>query len=133
METFKDYSRYLTIPYKVRGRDFDGVDCWGLVRLFLLNEFGIEIDNYLQYSVKNLEEVKQVAKEEKKKWIKVEIPQPGDVAEIRTFESDFHVGVIAHPGYLLHIYNERFSEMSKVGSPLLKRAIKDYWRHRGVQ
>lgn len=132
MET-KDYSRYMAIPYKVRGRDFNGCDCWGLVRLFLLNEFGIEIGNHSEYCYKDTEEIKRVVEEEKKKWDRVDVSRLGDVAEIQILKRDFHVGVLCHPGYILHICNERFSEMNKIDSPLLKRGIKAYWRYKGTQ
>jgi cell wall-associated NlpC family hydrolase len=128
----KDYSKYLAIPYKERGRDFKGVDCWGLVRLFLLNEFKIEIGNFNQYSVANLEEVKQVAEIEKKNWITVQSPEVGDVAEIQMTKRGWHVGVIVHPGLILHISNDRFSEMSTLTSPLICRSIKGYWRYNAL-
>jgi len=127
----KDYSKYLAIPYRERGRDFNGCDCWGLVRLFLKNEFGIELDSYTEYSVANIEEVKQVAEIEKGNWVRVEAPEPGDVVEIQILKRDYHVGVIPHPGYVLHVCNERFSEMNLLTHPLLKRNVKGFWRHKG--
>ncbi len=35
--------RYLGIPYREGGRGWDGCDCWGLVRLILLEERGIAL------------------------------------------------------------------------------------------
>lgn len=129
-----DYSKYLGIPYQAGGRDFQHCDCWGLVRLFLLNEFEIEIGNYYEYSVDNLDEIKQIiekVKKEKKEWIQVEEPQPGDILWIQTLKRDFHVGVVVHLGYILHVCNERFSEINKFTHPLILRSVKQkrFWRH----
>jgi len=127
-----DYSKYLGIPYRARGRDFHHCDCWGLVRLFLKGEYGIELDNFTQYSVDNLEEVKRIAEEEKENWIKVEVPDVGDVVELKIMKRDWHVGIIPFHGYVLHICNNRFSQMDKITSPLICRNIKGYWRHRDL-
>jgi cell wall-associated NlpC family hydrolase len=44
-QTF-NISKYLAIPYKDRGNSFDGVDCYGLLKLFYKEEFGIELIDY---------------------------------------------------------------------------------------
>ena len=38
--------KYYEIPYKPRGRDFDGCDCWGFALLFLKEEAGIKVMDY---------------------------------------------------------------------------------------
>jgi len=42
-----DFSKYVDIPYKHRGRDFDGCDCLGLVVLMYKEERGIILPDYL--------------------------------------------------------------------------------------
>lgn len=45
-----DYTKYLSIPYKINGCGWNGADCWGLVKIIAKEEFGIELPN--QYSMK---------------------------------------------------------------------------------
>lgn len=37
------FEKYLSIPYRAGGRDWSGCDCYGLVRLILKEEKGIEL------------------------------------------------------------------------------------------
>lgn len=45
------YSKYIGIPYVIRGRTIKGLDCWGLPILLYRELFGVELldfDNYEQ-------------------------------------------------------------------------------------
>ena len=43
------FETYLGIPWKVAGRDRDGLDCWGLVYLFYKERFGIALPTGLGF------------------------------------------------------------------------------------
>ena len=39
-------SRFIGIPFKVGGEDFEGCDCWGLVKLYFKQVLDIDIPDY---------------------------------------------------------------------------------------
>lgn len=41
-----DLYTYLKIPFKHQGRDFNGADCFGMLRLFYLYELGVDLPDY---------------------------------------------------------------------------------------
>lgn len=41
-----DIIKYLGIPFLHKGRDHNGIDCYGLIVLFYWQEFGIKIPDY---------------------------------------------------------------------------------------
>lgn len=47
----KDITRYIGAPYKSGGTSLeDGVDCYSLVKIFLKNEYGIDLPNCNHFS-----------------------------------------------------------------------------------
>lgn len=51
------FERYITIPFESKGRDFKGVDCWGLVCLIYMTELNIELPTYGEISATDLASV----------------------------------------------------------------------------
>lgn len=66
------YTKYVGIPFVEKGRDENGCDCWGLVRLIYKNELGIDLPDYLDcYETTNdREKLSSVIKEQtEKNWV----------------------------------------------------------------
>jgi cell wall-associated NlpC family hydrolase len=128
--------KYLGIPFKDKGRDFSGCDCWGLVRLFLLGEFGIEIDSLWESYAhcRDIESIKKLVEEEKTRWMPVEGPEnKGDVLDLSLSKRDFHVGVLAAPGRILHVERGGFSRLDPETSQMICRRVRGRWRHAALR
>ena len=49
----EEFNSYVGLPWREHGRDRDGVDCWGVLRLIYLERLGIELPSYhSQYSTR---------------------------------------------------------------------------------
>lgn len=97
----KDVSKYLGIPYKKGGRDRGGVDCWGLVRLFYDQEYGVLLPAYIDHGGRREEYIRKGIEELAAEA--VTDPQEGDLVVISVGGRPSHVGVWLDGGKVLHI------------------------------
>lgn len=99
--------KYMNIPFKEKGRDFDGCDCWGLIRLIYKNELGIELPNYLEcYNTTNdREQLSKVISEESNiHWIHPAFgyEKEFDVVILNMRGVPMHIGIVTKSGFMLH-------------------------------
>jgi cell wall-associated NlpC family hydrolase len=114
-----DYSKYIGIPFKYGGRDYNVLDCYGLVMLLYKEIHGIIIDDVT--SPEYLADIHNLVAVEKLKWEACE-PEVGAVIvfSIR--------GYGAHVGY--YIGNDRFIHTwEKTGGVTIERFSLS-WKHR---
>ena len=98
--------KYFDLPFKERGRDFDGVDCWGLVRLVYQNEFMIELKDLSEGYVTTKDDcLADIVKREAEGWkpIKSGFEKAGDVVVLRLRNEPIHVGIVLDGKRFLHI------------------------------
>jgi len=112
--TTKTLEDFIGIPWKVGGRDFDGVDCGGLCMLAGKLLFGIYIPDIWRYDETNNLKVAQTAFS----WLsnsasKVEEPVNGDIVVFRTPNGYLHYGIVIN-GRMLHISEASKSKLSRV-------------------
>jgi cell wall-associated NlpC family hydrolase len=125
--------RYVGIPWRLRGRDFDGCDCWGIVWLVFKHELGIELPSYTDHylSVEDKKAIAALIARERSPWR--EIDKGGerrfDAAILRNDSSHSHIGLITRRGRLLHIFEGRASEVVSYDEGLFKRQIIGFFRH----
>ncbi len=90
------------------GRDINGLDCWGLVRMIYKDQFDIELPSYVdQYNAddthSSLAELIAISKES---WTKTDNPVVGDVLLLRAEGSLSHVGVVISPTHFIHVIED---------------------------
>ena len=128
---YKWVGKYIGIPFVSNGRTLEGCDCYGLVRLVLHNEYGIELpelsDNYnddLNYKETArlfADNVPVLAAE------KINKPEEKAVVIITEHGVPAHVGIVAGNGYILHTGNKTGSVCQRESHPGLRGRIEGYY------
>lgn len=103
---------YIGIPWRDTGRDRSGCDCWGLARLVLWERFGIEVPLYAGVGYETHDNdalAKLIADERDAAWARAWRPilvaeaRAGDLILLAMEKRPIHLGLVAAPGWMLHI------------------------------
>lgn len=92
------------IPFKEKGRDAAGLDCWGLVRLIYKNELDIDLPDYLDVyeTTEDRDALSKKIREESESWLLPETPQEFDVAILNMRGVPMHVGIVTKKNHMIH-------------------------------
>jgi len=73
-------NKYVGIPYKQKGRDLNGIDCWGLLRLVYSEEFKINLPSFASdYTEDDTKRIQDLIAQYKEGWEQLDKPEPGCV------------------------------------------------------
>lgn len=101
-----DWGALVGIPFREKGRDRAGCDCWGCVRLAFLEGKGIELPSYEEgyASIADRAEIRRLFDGAKTAWLRVPHGEerPFDVLLMTILRTD-HVGIVVRPGLMLHM------------------------------
>lgn len=101
-------AKYINVPYLDGGRNRNGVDCWGLVRLVYASELNIDLPSYGEISAEDLIKVARNidAGKDGETWVDVaaEETREFDVCVMRFAGTKRvgHVGIVTPHG-ILHV------------------------------
>jgi len=124
--------KYIGIPFASNGRTTDGCDCYGLVRLVLRNEYGVDLpllsDDYTD--ALNAAETARLFAENLPVLAgeKTAGPQEGAVAVITEHGRPAHIGIVAGGGCILHTGIKTGSVCQRETHPGLRGRIEGYYR-----
>lgn len=123
-----DYSKYVGIPYRPRGRDVDGMDCWGLVWHVYVHLYNIELP-HIEYT----EDYKITSHiplhEMYKMFEEVSEVQEGDIILLQSLGRDTHVAVAIDGLNMLHSEKEHTtSSVERIRSPRWASKISKIYR-----
>jgi cell wall-associated NlpC family hydrolase len=101
-------STIIDVPYVLGGRDYNGMDCWGLVVLAYAYFYNIDIPEYretaFQYNrggltAKDIQDhINTTAP-----FFEVETPEFGDFVLINIYGNPVHIGFMVDESNMLHI------------------------------
>lgn len=120
---------YIGIPFVDGGRDRDGLDCWGLVKLIFKDKHGIELPDF-DISAKDPRAINGAMEDGKADWMYIPRPEliGGEVLAMSL--SQKHMNFITHVGYhigygkFLHIMDKSKSIISSMTDPMWSSRIR---------
>lgn len=126
----------MIIPFADFGRDWDGCDCWGIVRLIYKEELGIELGLYGGITVHDvMKVVRNFNREFRENWSKVSEPVAFDVAAMvnesgsRAFA---HCGIMLSDSVLLHMRDGAGIITGNICEPGVSNQILGFYRYGAV-
>lgn len=125
-------AKYVGLPFVDFGRDFTGVDCWGLVRLVLMEEAHIDVPTYGEISAHDLIKVTQTISSESS----IDPWRPVQRNELQAFDlalmrgRPMHVGIMADAKHLLHVEEKICAVFLPLTHPSVSGRLLRFIRHR---
>ena len=123
--------RYIGVPYLEHGRDLAGCDCWGLVRLVLAQQWGVDVPSLTSdYEAVSAATTAALIDEQSAaiNAEKVTDPRPGDIAVIRVVGVPSHVGIVVAPGFVLHVKRGTEALVERLDSPAIVNRLEGFYR-----
>lgn len=125
-----NFEKYIGIPYAEKGRDENGIDCWGLVRLIYKNELDINLPSFSsEYQASDNDRLEQLFAQYKEGWQPVDSPEVGDVVIFRIFGYESHIGVCIGDNKFLHVREARDSVIESLDNPKWSRRITGFFKY----
>jgi len=128
-----DTSKYIGIPFKPHGRDRDGLDCWGLLRLIYYEELGIDLPSYIANysSTEDQHELSRLIREEMGPWFEIPMTKelPLDAVLLRLKGEPMHLGIVARGGFMIHVMKGINTCLERYWSPVWAKRIVGFFRH----
>jgi len=123
-----NFSKYIGLPYKNLGRDFSGVDCYGIAVLVFKNELGIDLPDFtdLLYSKDRfdiLSKEDHILNSIGLQWISVD--EPYKIFDGLIFNSNKDLRLTNHIG--LYIGNEKFIHIVVDSTSMVSKLDDPFW------
>lgn len=123
-------NKYIGIPYTAGGRDENGIDCWGLVRLVYKNEFNIQLPGFEdQYLESDSERTQELIAQYREGWEAVEVPTEGCVILLRVMGHVSHIGIMINNHQFLHAQRGSGSSIQDIEGTRWKDRIAGYYKY----
>lgn len=128
------FDRFIGIPYLDKGRSIVGCDCWGLLSMVFRDLRGIELPTYSDgyVTASDRRALARLIAGEIEDWEEVEPGREITFDGVLMREGAFarHIGVVTHPGSLLHVFSGETSKIERYGAGRLAHRIVGFYRYR---
>jgi len=123
-------NNYIGIPFKYKGRDENGIDCWGLVRLIYKNEYNISLPSFgEEYAENDISRIQELISQYKEGWESIDTPTEGTAVLFRILGAESHIGVAISDTHFIHARDGYDSAIESFNSPYWKRRIVGHFKY----
>ena len=143
MMTLNEFvARAVGVPFKPRGRDWNGWDCWGCVVLSFHEILGIELpsyeDQYEDDDVRGSARLGELVAAQLGEWAVVPLnrdasrpytfAKPMDVAVFRLHGRPLHTGLVLDQARMLHTEHKIGTVIERLSSPMWAKRLEGIYR-----
>ncbi len=125
---------YIGLPFQGHGRDRSGLDCWGLVRLVMAEQFNIALPSHThEYQrTTQAEKISALIEREAQKWKIIPAGRElcGDVIVLRVRGKPMHVGMVLGDQQMLHIEQGIDSVIERYSGPHWAERVAGFYRYK---
>ena len=125
---------YIGLPFLDHGRDRSGLDCWGLVRLVMAEQFGVALPSYAhEYQrTTQVDKISDLIARESMRWkiIPAGSEACGDTVVLRVRGKPMHVGMVMGDRQMLHIELGINSVLERYVNPRWAERIAGFYRYK---
>lgn len=129
-----NWNKYVGIPFVEKGRDFSGLDCWGLIRLVYMEQLGIVLPVFDEYTLEDKQVVDSLISGNMDPW--KEVPegeeQVGDGLLMELIRRP-HIAVVVSPASGLMLHTERVygARIQDYRSSEYRNRLRGFYRYVG--
>lgn len=131
--------KYVGLPFQDKGREWDGVDCYGLLYLLYREERGIILPRYeSEYETirdhARVTEAFTMCCEDAERWKELPADEPLELYDALVFRVRgrmWHCGIYVAVGFMLHIMEGMNCALERYLSPIWKPRYVNAYRYRG--
>ena len=124
------HNKYIGIPFLDKGRDIDGIDCWGLVRLVYKQEYNIDLPSFsTDYEADDTERMKDLLAQYKEGWEKIDTPTEGCIVLFNILGVESHMGIAISSTHFLHARDRYDSAIESFDSVGWKNRITGFYKY----
>lgn len=120
--------KFIGIPYKAKGNTVLGADCFGIVELVYNYQFKILLPTYIHVDTEDLEVTKQVIKDNKTGWVKLDKPEDNCVVLLNVAGYPVHMGLVLNERVMLHSLKGHNSALEYYNGAKWKNRIEGFYK-----
>lgn len=123
-------NKYIGIPFLDKGRDTNGIDCWGLTRLVYKQEYNIDLPNFgTDYEANDTERMQDLLAQYKEGWEKIDTPVEGCIVLFNIFGVESHMGIAISDTHFLHAREKYTSAIEAFDSVAWRNRITGFYKY----